>query len=215
MPNPGEELRKLLLKEGTLDRVETAIQRQKIEEQSDTLRGGWHTEASLQKEGWTQSPSWRITYVHTYRYVFFSDYMDHISHLNDALRQMIDFSKKWAQSRNLCYRREIHGEEEWRVPVQREFKLKETNRTSTTSSASFVTQDWNKQTCQLFWSCSFISFSNIFELIWLPIVWRTPQAKFWIHPLMQMLPCSWNLNAIGNPEESIHWWFVDIMHICK
>ena len=57
MPNPGEELRKLLLKEGTLDRVETAIQRQKIEEQSDTLRGGWHTEASLQKEGWTQSPS--------------------------------------------------------------------------------------------------------------------------------------------------------------
>ena len=57
MPNLGEELRGLLLKEGTLDRVEVAIQRQHVEEETNTLRGGWHTAVSLEREGWTTSPS--------------------------------------------------------------------------------------------------------------------------------------------------------------
>lgn len=57
MPNLGEELRELLLKEGTLDRVEVAIQRQHVEEETNTLRGGWHTAVSLEREGWTTSPS--------------------------------------------------------------------------------------------------------------------------------------------------------------
>ena len=60
---------------------------------------------------------------------------------------MIENSKKWAQARNLVHRSEVHGEEEWRVPLQREFEFKEQDRKTTSSSAGFVTQDWNTQTC--------------------------------------------------------------------
>ena len=49
----GEELRKLLLQQGTLEQVEVQLEKQHVEEESDTLRGGWHSEASLAMEGWT------------------------------------------------------------------------------------------------------------------------------------------------------------------
>ena len=42
---------------GTFDRVEVHLENLHVEEQSDSLRGGWHTEASLTKEGWTPTPS--------------------------------------------------------------------------------------------------------------------------------------------------------------
>ena len=58
--NQGEELRKLLLSQGTFDKVEVHLQQQRTEEDSDTLRGGWHNKVSLAKEGWTQYPSCNI-----------------------------------------------------------------------------------------------------------------------------------------------------------
>ena len=32
-------------------------------------------------------------------------------------RSMIDNSKKWAMARNLLRTNQVHGEEEWRIPV--------------------------------------------------------------------------------------------------
>jgi len=58
-------------------------------------------------------------------------------------REMIGHSKRWAEARGLCFKSEIHGEDEWRVPVRRDFEHKNVNRVSNTSRAEFVTQDPN------------------------------------------------------------------------
>ena len=57
------------------------------------------------------------------------------------LREMIEHSKKWAQSRGLCERSEVHGEEEWRIPVGREFKAKELDRQTASQQVSFRAKD--------------------------------------------------------------------------
>ena len=56
---------------------------------------------------------------------------------------MIDHSKKWALARNLIVKSEVHGEDEWRIPVHREFEHKQLDRQSITSGVEFVTQDPN------------------------------------------------------------------------
>ena len=53
---------------------------------------------------------------------------------------MIEHSKKWAAARNLIEKSEVHGEDEWRVPVMREFEHKKLDRQSS-QQAGFVTQD--------------------------------------------------------------------------
>ena len=54
---------------------------------------------------------------------------------------MIEHSKKWAAARNLIEKSEVHGEDEWRVPVMREFEHKKLDRQSSSQQAGFVTQD--------------------------------------------------------------------------
>ena len=54
---------------------------------------------------------------------------------------MIENSKKWAAARGLVEKSEIHGEDEWRVPIMREFEHKATDRQTRTESVSFETED--------------------------------------------------------------------------
>ena len=54
---------------------------------------------------------------------------------------MIEHSKKWAAARGLVTKNEVHGEDEWRIPVHRNFEHKKVNRQSTTQSVNFVTKD--------------------------------------------------------------------------
>lgn len=57
------------------------------------------------------------------------------------LREMIECSKKWAAARGLVEKSEVHGEEEWRVPVAREFEHKELDRQSASQRVSFDAKD--------------------------------------------------------------------------
>ena len=57
------------------------------------------------------------------------------------LREMIDHSKKWAQNRGLCEKNEVHGEDEWRIPIAREFKAKELDRQTASQQVSFRAKD--------------------------------------------------------------------------
>ena len=51
----GEELRALLVQHGSFDAVEVQVQKKIKDEESNKLRGGWHTEISLKRDfGWTQ-----------------------------------------------------------------------------------------------------------------------------------------------------------------
>lgn len=127
---------------GTFDSVETHLENVHVEEQTDNLRGGWHTEASLLKEGWTTRPS-RIA-VCDFQ-VSWNHYLYHWPFQPFSqlcwLREMIQHSKKWATARNLVEKSEVHGEDEWRVPVMREFENKKLDRQTCAQRVGFVTQD--------------------------------------------------------------------------
>lgn len=113
-----------------------------LKNRSDNLRGGWHTEASLLKEGWTTRPS-RIA-VCDFQ-VSWNHYLYHWPFQPFSqlcwLREMIQHSKKWATARNLVEKSEVHGEDEWRVPVMREFENKKLDRQTCAQRVGFVTQD--------------------------------------------------------------------------
>ena len=57
------------------------------------------------------------------------------------LRDMIKNSKAWAQARGLCETSEIHGKEEWRIPVERKFEHNKINGTESRQHMSFVAED--------------------------------------------------------------------------
>lgn len=46
-----------------------------------------------------------------------------ISHSHPKLREMIANSKKWAEARGLCQTSEVHGADEWRIPIKRDFEF--------------------------------------------------------------------------------------------
>ena len=50
----GAKLQKLLSQHGNFQAVETCIKKSTMNEELERLRGGWHTEVSLQKENWTE-----------------------------------------------------------------------------------------------------------------------------------------------------------------
>ena len=52
--NLGEELRSLLLEHGDFTAVEVQLKKWNSKEETDRLKGGVHTEASLLKLGWTE-----------------------------------------------------------------------------------------------------------------------------------------------------------------
>ena len=49
---------------------------------------------------------------------------------------MIKNSKEWAKQRGLLEVNEIHGEEEWRIPVSRDFTVSKVSGTESKTTAS-------------------------------------------------------------------------------
>ena len=154
-PSWGEKLRELLVSHGTFDAVEVQLENVHIEEQTDKLRGGWHTEASLLKEGWTTPLSCIPVCECVCVCVIFRcltanlDICVQLLQLFSQLcwlRDMIEHSKKWATARNLIEKSEVHGEYEWRVPVMREFEHNKVDQQKSSQQVQFVTQDQ--------WCCS-------------------------------------------------------------
>lgn len=54
---------------------------------------------------------------------------------------MIEHSKEWARNRGLLWKNEVHGEDEWRIPLRRSFTATSTTGTETKEKASAVVQD--------------------------------------------------------------------------
>ena len=121
-------------------------------------------------------------------------------------RDMISHSKKWAEARGLCFRSEVHGEDEWRIPVRREFEHKNVNRVTNTSQVEFVTQDPNFIWCKFFTSVS-ARFQTIVcanwkdttgelmenptdrnALMWLELLWKIHYV-FWYAFMDQLFWC--------------------------
>lgn len=50
---------------------------------------------------------------------------------------MISNSKKWAQARGLVEKNEVHGQDEWRIPIKREFEFNVRNREEVQHKASY------------------------------------------------------------------------------
>ena len=90
------ELHALLKEHGSFEAVECAIEKYQMEENSEKLQGGWHTEISLAKEGWTSEP-WQVISS------FF------VLLVRAHSKDMIENSKKWAMARGLLEVSEVHG----------------------------------------------------------------------------------------------------------
>lgn len=56
------------------------------------------------------------------------------------LRIMVDRAKKWATDRGLVRRNPVHGEEEYRVPTQENFKHADKEKLKTTVGAGTTMQ---------------------------------------------------------------------------
>jgi len=54
---------------------------------------------------------------------------------------MIENSKKWAAQRGLVEKSEIHGEEEWRIPVHRSFEQEVVDQSESKQKVAFRTED--------------------------------------------------------------------------
>ncbi len=54
---------------------------------------------------------------------------------------MIENSKRWAAQRGLVEKSEVHGLEEWRIPISRTFEHESSDVQTSKQSATFFTQD--------------------------------------------------------------------------
>lgn len=57
------------------------------------------------------------------------------------LRDMIASSKEWAKKRGLLQRSEIHGQEEWKIPVEKSFEYENEKSQTTRTHGTMVAQD--------------------------------------------------------------------------
>lgn len=55
---------------------------------------------------------------------------------------MIEFSKNYAISKGNLRKSEIHGRDEWKLPLRESFKFTATNRESAEATASAQVEDW-------------------------------------------------------------------------
>ena len=62
-------------------------------------------------------------------------------HNGAILRTMIAKSKAWAQARGLLSISEVHGEEEWEIPTEKEFSLTDKTGHGTTQRASLNAEE--------------------------------------------------------------------------
>ena len=115
----------MLREHGTMDAVEVRVAKYKKEEEEEKLEGGVYTKIDLEKEGWTTLFGC-VSFVCLYCF---------------ELSAMIDSSKEWARSRGLLWTSEVHGAEEWRIPLKRRFKKTETKGSEMKEKASAMVQD--------------------------------------------------------------------------
>ena len=118
----GEEIHDLLLQHGTMEGVECQIEHVHEDEDEEQLQGGHHCRATLLQLGWTET----LDLFH--RNMF-------------ALpRDMITHSREWAAARGLVTKNEVHGDDEWRIPVMRGFTQTSRDRNTRRATTSFMTQ---------------------------------------------------------------------------
>lgn len=67
-----------------------------------------------------------------------------------TLRDMIENSREWARNRGLLQTNPVHGREEWKTPISRDFSFTNKTSQSTKSSGSMVVQDSAKLECLSF-----------------------------------------------------------------
>ena len=56
---------------------------------------------------------------------------------------MIANSKKWAEARGLCQRSEVHGADEWRIPIKRDFEFTTRKREEIQHKGSYTLEAGN------------------------------------------------------------------------
>ena len=73
--------------------------------------------------------------------------MYHACCLNYQLKEKIANSKRWAQSRGLLRKNEVHGAEEWRIPLEETYALSNVTGTSSTMTGTMELEDMIMHVC--------------------------------------------------------------------
>ena len=139
----------MLLRAGNFQEVELELEKYMKEEESERLEGGWHTEVSLSTtEHWTELHDCMSVQISlslslslfslplslpVYLKISGLPFFLPLTHTPAfQLRDMIENSKRWALARGLLRRNEVHGADEWRIPVRATFAFTAARGTSST-----------------------------------------------------------------------------------
>lgn len=138
----GSKLADILRKEGSLGAMELHVKKLRIAEEQEQLMGGWHTAPALTQMGWTEllgtlgahaCAQGVCALAVLVRVRLFRGFY--------APREMVSHARQWALSRNLVRRSEVHGAEEFKVPVSSSYTFTETRRSETSGEAVMEVED--------------------------------------------------------------------------
>ncbi|CAE7232915.1 unnamed protein product [Symbiodinium microadriaticum] len=121
---PGEKIREMLLQHGDFRGVEVQLTKESEQLAQNDTKGGWYSEQAMAQEGYTE--------YHGNQY--------HQECIRANLSIMIKNSIRWATARGLTRTNEVHGMEEYKIPLKEEFLFRSSEKQTAKQTGTFEVQ---------------------------------------------------------------------------